>query len=68
MKWIKESESNYVNLDLCNRVYIQDMGQDYDERFKVFAQTGIEIIRIKSYRTLLGAQKLLESWFEKDSE
>lgn len=64
MRWIKDSEGDYVNLELCKRAYIEDMGLDYTERFRVYVHVDDERVSIKCYRTLLGAQKLLESWFE----
>ncbi len=64
MKWIKDFNGDFFNLEMVSRVLILDSGPEYQERYCVTLEINSVLHTVKKYRSESGAEKYMNSIVE----
>lgn len=60
MKWIKDSDGDYFNLEKAQYIYIEDKGEGWNYPYSVIADMVDRELTVKSFKTIQEAQDYLE--------
>jgi hypothetical protein len=61
MKWIKDIDNDYVNLDQIENIYLEDLGIAYPFRFLIKAQCVDRKFILNKFRTEYGAKAFMRT-------